>query len=452
MEADVADNTPNYPDLLGAITNGARYNVNVAQVALGIRPRNVRAGRIFEVILIIQNAADVDIDVTATLQLPAQDAKKKPKRFIAKSERLVVGLRPAEVGYVMLPVTTLQDTAISEYKVGVGVEVKVQGKPRRIRANEGGGVVDPQYLGGETLSKLDELKKLTYSTNRRGLMGTVLEASFNVMSAQIGQLADLKPAWVSLWKMSDHHDDSLILNQYAAQLQNEVLPKLKRDVLYPPLYQTTEQRFSQAGFAIQQAEAHYITKLLVYLLEMASPDENTPNHLNDPHFDVQLALKRVLRGEQEALTLPAWCKGMLKAIEANPQQAVEQPAISLAGSAYEDLLRDAIRLGFQMVTTSTGEQMGTEEDMRDYAEKLIGKLQAGQSGLSFSDVYLPLLLAGVIIYDRAVLKTEHVGEMLTELLRIVKSRYAEAQAHDEMVYHMTELIVDRAFQKFGYRA
>lgn len=447
----MADNAPNYPDLLGSITGGARYNVNVAQIALGIRPRNVRAGRTFEVILLIQNASDADIDITATLQIPQQDAQKKPKRLIAKAERLVVGLRPAEVGYVMLPVTTLPDTAVGEYKIGVSVEVKVQGKPRRIRANDGGGAVDPQYLSEDTRTKLDDLKKLTFSTNRRGLMGTVLEASFNVMSAQIGQLADLKATWVSLWKMSDHHDDSLLLTQYAGKLQTEVLPKLKRESLYPPLYQTTEQRFGQSGFDIKPPEAHYITKLLVYLLEMAAPEESTPNYLNDSHYDVQLALKKVLRGEQDPVTLPNWCKGMLKAIESNPM-AVEQPATAFVDGAYDDLLRDAMRLGFQMITTSTGEKMGSEEDMNDYADKLIGKLQAGQTNLGFTDVYLPLLLGGVIIYDRAVLKSEKVGDMLTELSRIVKSRYAQIHKNDEMVYKMTEQVVDRALQKFGYRA
>jgi len=34
--------------------------------------------------------------------------------------------------------------------------------------------------------------------------------------------------------------------------------------------------------------------------------------------------------------------------------------------------------------------------------------------------------------------------MLTELSRIVKSRYAEVHKRDEMVYHMTEQVVDRA--------
>ena len=449
----MAETNPNYPDILGTITGGARYNVQAAQVALGVRPRNVHAGRTLEIILLIQNASDADIDVAATLQLPAQDAKKKPRRFIAKAERLMVGLRPAEVGYVVLPVTTLPDTAISDqYKIGVSIEVKGQGKPRRIRANDGGGVVETQYLNAETCQKLDELKKLTYSTTRRGLMGAVLEIPFNVMSAQIGQLVDLKAAWVSLWKMSDHHDDSLLLVQYASKLQTEVLPRLKREVLYPALFQTTKQRFGQGGYALESAEAHYITKLLVYLLEMAAPEEGAFNYLNDSHFDVQLALTRVLRGEQEAVTLPAWCKGMLKALEANPA-AVDQPEMALASTAYDDLLRDAIRLGFQMITITTGENMGTDEDIRDYSDRLIAKLQdGGQAHLGFSDVYLPLLLGGVIVYDRAVLNSEKVGEMLTELSRIVKSRYAQIGANDDMVYHMSEQIVDRALQKFGYRA
>jgi len=63
-----------------------------------------------------------------------------------------------------------------------------------------------------------------------------------------------------------------------------------------------------------------------------------------------------------------------------------------------------------------------------------------------------LLLGGVIVYDRAVLKSEKVGDMLTELSRIVKSRYAQIHKNDEMVYKMTEQVVDRALQKFGYRA
>ena len=67
-------------------------------------------------------------------------------------------------------------------------------------------------------------------------------------------------------------------------------------------------------------------------------------------------------------------------------------------------------------------------------------------------MYMPLVMGGVIIYDRAVLKTEKIGELLTELSRQLKSRYAEVNPDNEMVYHMAEQLIDRSLQKFGYRA
>ena len=44
---------------------------------------------------------------------------------MTQTQRLVVTVKGAEVGYVVLPVTTLADTAVSDgYKIGVEVEVK----------------------------------------------------------------------------------------------------------------------------------------------------------------------------------------------------------------------------------------------------------------------------------------------------------------------------------------
>lgn len=446
-----ADHVPNFPDVLGTITGGVRYNVSVAQVALAIRPRNVRAGRPFETILLIQNAADVNIDVTVTLHLP-QDAKKRPNRFLTKTSRLMVGLRPAEVGYVVLPVNCLPDTAISDsYKMGVGIEVKVDGKPRRVRAAEGGGAVELEHLSSQTTAAINDLKKLTYSTARRGLMGAVLEAPFNILSAQIGQLVELKAAWVSLWKMSDLRDDRILLTRFAETLQTQLLPRLKRDNLYQPLLQATQHRFRQAGFDLEPIEAHYITKILVYVLEMAIPDESTPDYLNDAHYDVMLSIKRVLRGDRETPILPAWFKAMLNQLD-NAAATAEQPAVALAGPVYDELLRDAMRLGFQMIATTTGKKMGSDDEIGDYIQKVIGKLESAQPALNFSDVYLPLLIAGVIIYDRVVLKTEKLGDDLTQLAQLVKARQAEIRDDEVMVYETTQQVVDRALQKYGYRA
>ena len=439
---------PNYPDILGYITGSDRCNASVVQVALTVRPRVPRAGRPFEAILLIQNAADVDVDVTATLHIPEQDAKKQKNRFIAKSSKLVVGLRPAEVGYVVLPLSSLPDTAVSDqYKVGMGVEVKPLEKPRRIRLPEGGGALAMEYLTDETLAKLDELKKLTFSTAKRGLMGTVIEAPFNILSAQLGQLVDLKPGWVSLWKMSDYKDDRLLLEKYGAVLAEKILPGLKRDQLYPALFQAAQERFAATGYDIQPVEAHYIAKLMVALLEAAAPDEEIFDPLGFDEYNVKLLLQK---GTNDPAALPSWCRGLLKAIDRDPSAAENVPA-ALSTTLYDELLRDSIRQGFEMIVNTTGEDLGSEADMREYGERLIGDILKANH-LTFVDVYLPLALGGVIAYDRAILADEKVGEALTEIFKQIKIRRDEVDEDNELVYRMAAQVIDRALQKYGYRA
>lgn len=441
-------NQPNYPDILGYITGGERYNAGVVQVALAVRPRVPRAGRPFEAILLIQNASDVDVDVTATLHIPEQDAKKQINRFMAKSSKLVVGLRPAEVGYVVLPISSMPDTAVSDqYKVGMGVEVKALEKPRRIRVPEGGGVVTPEYLSEETTDKVNELKRLSYSTAKRGLMGTTLEAPFNILSAQMGQLADLKPGWVSLWKMSDYKDDRLLLEKYGSILADNILPSLKRDKLYPVLFQATQEKFLATGYDIQPVEAHYITKLMIALLEAAEPDEETFDSLEFHRYNVKLLLQK---GTDDPSALPSWCRGLLKAIDRDASVA-ENPALALSTTLYDELLRDSIHHAFEMIVNATGEDLGSETDMQEYGERLIGDILKGNP-LTFLDVYLPLALGGVIAYDRAILADEKVGEMLTDIFKQIKTRREEVNEDNELVYRMAEQVIDRALQKFGYRA
>jgi hypothetical protein len=443
----------NYPDILGYITGGERLNVNVVQLALAVRPRVTRAGRPFEAILLIQNASDVDVDVTATLQIPEMDARKQKKRFIAKTERLVVGLRPAEVGYVVLPLSSLPDTAVSDsYRVGMAVETKPLGKPRRVRLPEGGGPVVLELLADETQARLNELKRLTYSTAKRGLVGAALEASFSVMSGQIGQLADLKPGWISLWKMSDYYkDERLLLERYGDLLAGKVLPQLKRLKLFSPLRQATLQRFQAARYPLKPIEAFYITKLLVAILEMAVPKEDAFDYLSDDRLNVSLLLKkRPASDDSGSVPMPSWCRAMLRAIDHN-ETAAERPAHALATTLYDELLRDAMRHAFNMIKTVSGVELGSEEDMQAYAEKLIGEIRQPSRPLTFTDAYLPLIIGGFIFFDRVVMPEEKIGESLAEMAGALQERAAERDEDSDLVFKLAEQILDQALQKYGYR-
>ncbi|MBZ0286183.1 MAG: hypothetical protein K8I30_01110, partial [Anaerolineae bacterium] len=81
------DHTPSYPDILGHFTHGERCNVGVVQMALAVYPAVVRVGQPFQAVMLMQNAADVDVDVTVTLRLPERDAKKQKNRFTTDHSR-----------------------------------------------------------------------------------------------------------------------------------------------------------------------------------------------------------------------------------------------------------------------------------------------------------------------------------------------------------------------------
>ncbi len=440
------DNTPpNYPDILGHITGGARVNFGVVQAALAMRPRVVRAGRAFEAILLIQNASDSEVDVAVNLQLPELDAKKQKGRFVTKTGRLLVGLRPAEVGYVTLPISCLPDTAISDaYKIGMGLEGKPAGKPRRIRQPDGGGEIVIRHLPEEARTKLEELKKLTYSTAKSGLLGSALEVQFAVMSGSLGQIVDLKPGWVSLWTLADHMDDNLLLERYRETLLNHVIPSLSRSVLFTPLLQETQLRFDAAGYALKPVEAQFITKLLVTILEMAAPREDTFDYLGESIYNLSLLLKK---GAPANVELPYWCRGLLHVLARDERAATYLEQI-FTRMIYADLVRDAATHAFSMIKTVTGEDLGSEQEIQEYTGQLVHLLNEKQP-FDFTHVYLPLILGGVIIYDRVLIPGETVSDSLVQISNALDERSYERNKDTELVFTMAETLISRALQKYG---
>lgn len=444
----------NYPDVLGYITNGARYNLSVVQLALAVRPRVVRAGRPFEGLLLIQNASDAPIDVVATLKIPEEDARRQKKRFLTKAERLVVGLQPAEVGYVQLPVSSMPDTAVSaEYKLGmeIAVKPKTNAKPNRIRAIDGGGAFDPKPLGEERLTALNELKRLSYATTKKGMLRDVLEASFSVMSGDLGKLVDLQPGWVSLWTLADSHDDRLALARHAETLRSVVLPHLTRVRLFKPLYEETQTRFQKAGYALKNAETHFITKLLTLILEFANPSD--PEH--GAHSSLAagtynllplLDMDRLL--DEREVIVPAWCSRLMRVIDQDTR-AAQYPEIAIARYGYPELLQDAMRYAFQRVSQTLGIELGKEEEINEYINQVITRLN--NDVMDFNRTYMPLVLGGLTIYDQVLMPREKTGELLGEMRDVLNQRQHELSRDEKTIHEMADQLVDRAMAKFGYR-
>jgi hypothetical protein len=434
-----------YPDILGAITGGTRANIGVVQVALAVRPQAPRVGRPFEVILLLQNASDAAVDVTAAIHLPSVDARGQKLRFICKAQRLVVGVEAAEVGYVVLPVTTLPDTAPgNDYKVGVELNVKALGKPSRIRQPDGGGM-SLDALSDGAKERIAALRDVRYAADPRGRNG--IEAPLALQAGALGQIVDFKPGWVSVCKLRDYRDSRLFLHRYGSLLQVNTLPHLKRAEVFAPLLEVTQRRFADAGFALEQAEALVIAKLLTLILEYATPRHTGHGHQAAGAYNIAGLLERDPFGMDDAPRLPHWLNGLIGYMDQDVR-AASHPVPMLTRYLYEPLLRDGMDYAFTLIGAATGENLGSDDERARYCDALIGRL--GEKGnLDLSHVYLPLVLGGILVCDRLLLANEHPADVFRGIQAAVESRAGACADDGGEICDMANRLLLRMSQKNG---
>ncbi|MBI5667259.1 MAG: hypothetical protein HZC41_04555 [Chloroflexi bacterium] len=421
----------NYPDILGIITGGERFDAAAVQMALAVRPRVVRAGRPFEAVLLLQNCTGATIDIRGRLLLPEEDTQKKPGRFTASAEPLCVTLRAAETGYAVLPITVHADTAPgSAYKVAVAVEFQAAPDAPPVRRTTGS---DQRFLPADTNLRLMELKSLAFSAAQRGLFGSVIEAPFSVLPPQSIPL--LQPEWVSLWSPGAYASYRPLLEHHRDTLLRRVLPQLQNEAVYTALYNTTDKTFAAAGYPIQPAETAFIARLLVSVLWMAAFPHTAVEYPGQELYHVRRTLEQGAAHEGSFVPLPNWCRALLERLTLRP---TADPIAALAGPLYDELLSDAITHGFRLLYAVTGQQLGSDDDMREYSAQLIILLRQPGARLSLVDVYLPLVLGGIAAEARA-------GTIQGGLLDIVSAtvqRHRTANSQDDpLVLDMIESVL-----------
>lgn len=441
--------TSSYPDILGQITGGARLTVGMVECAAAVRPQVVGAGLSFAAVLLLQNVSDASIAVTAVVQPPAYDAHKKPDRFTAHNRRLKIRLRPAEVGYVVMPLASLPDTTpYSHYKLHIAVSAKTQIRPQRLRVAQHSTAhgIDTRYdfyLSPENADRLAALKRLAFSVRRRSLRRGVIEVPFGIMREPVGAVGDVKPAWVSLWALGDAADMRALLARHSEALRTRVLPRLNPQPSYAPLFEATFRRFRAAGYALRRAETHYVTKLLVYVLKLASMAPASDVLTADKIFHVAALLEDQDRTHGAFVALPHWCRGLLHMLSLDSRLA-DDPLSALSGPLYDDLLRDAMMVGFEAIQSALGEALGSRDDMRAYTGQFIEMLYRSDTPLTFVDVYLPLALAGILVADQTAVPGERSGVMLKRFRALLKRLGAPQTGSAAIVLRLADKIIARA--------
>ncbi|NDJ61550.1 MAG: hypothetical protein GYB67_10525 [Chloroflexi bacterium] len=440
--------TINYPDIFSTITGGERAGIGAVHAALALRPQTAKAGQPLAVIALLQSTVDVPVEVSAAITLPGQDAKRARGRFSTPSPSIAVRLKPAEVGYVLFPVNIAAETAPgTDYKLSVEIEAKPAGKARTIRQPNGGLPGEPGDFSDAAQQKIKALTTLSYATDKR--RGRQLEQRFSVGPGGADQPTDRKAEWVSVCALTDLRDLRPLLHLYGRTLHIDVLPQLKREKLYAPLLAETRERFRAAGYPLHDGEAGVIAKLLTLILEYASPKITGHGYVNAGRFDLLTWLDRDPYTFETRPALPTWAAELLYAI-ARDRRAAAQPIPTIQRLLYPSLLRDAMSHSFALIERETGESLGSAAEMAHFTDHLI-KALANKSGLDFSRVYLPLVLGGLIINEQVLLGRESPGDLLQQVSLDVEQRQPEIQAEAQAVYDLTNDMLDRTGQKYGFR-
>lgn len=428
---------PHYPDILGIITGGERFDAGAVQMALAVRPRVVRAGRPFEAVLLVQNCTSTAVEIRGRLLLPEEDAQKKPGRFTASAEPVFINLRAAETGCAVLPITVMANTAPgSAYKLAVAVEVQPEEAPERVQRATGS---EQRFLPSDTNARLMELKSLAFSAARRGLFGNVIEAPFSVLPPQTDPA--VLAEWISLWSPVEGANYRPLIERHRDTLLRRILPQLQSEEVYTALYNTTERTVTAAGYPIQPAETAFITRLLVSVLWMAAFPHTAVEYPGQEIFHVRRTLEQGGAATSNFIPLPNWCRALL---ERMTTPAAVNPIAALAGPLYDDLLSDAITHGFRLLHATTGQQLGSDDDIREYGAQLIALLRQPCAELSFTDVYLPLVLGGVTAETRA---GTIQGVMLETVSSIAQRQKLNGILDDPFVRDMIESVLHRARER-----
>lgn len=445
---------PNYPDILGYITDGQQATFGVVQVALGMRPPVARVGRPFAAILLLQNMSDANVGISATLHLPLKDAAGEKGRFASANEVMTVNLRPAEVGYLVIPINTRANTApAKEYTVAVDVLVESPTKPRLIRQLEKTEEINLDYyfsLSEESIQKLMVLKMLNFSIKRRGVFSssTMLEASFALAPAKEMPPNEVKAGWFSLWELGSDSDARPLLERYRGTLALNILPNLKVGALYKALFPITKERFGKA-YNIQNIEAHYITKLMVYILSLGPEPPLVYHYPEEAMYTVMTLLKNGWPTDGTPIPLPYWVRGLLHMIGMD-EQVLENPVLAFTGALYDELLRDAITHGFHIISVASRRDMAGEHELRVYTDYLVQTIRHPRRVLTFNDVYLPLVLAGTVVAEDIPLPNEKPLDRIHDLINAYNHRSTNERKDDtQLAFQMAEDVTNFALRRYS---
>ena len=113
-------------------------------------------------------------------------------------------------------------------------------------------------------------------------------------------------------------------------------------------------------------------------------------------------------------------------------------------------MRDAITHGFHIMSVATRREMAGEHELKVYTDYLVQTIRRPKRPLTFTDVYLPLVLAGTVVAEDVLLPNEKPLDRIHDLMKLYNKRAeTERTPETEMAFLMAEDVTNFALRRYS---
>lgn len=411
-----------YPDVLGAITRNNRFTMNALQFAVGIFPSQAYINQPVEVVLILQNLVDQNMQVKVSLHLPADDRQGKLVVLDTPKPVITVGLQGGEVGVLHIPVIAYPPTLPgADMPIHVAARYRTPRLGRYVRPVAGGA---PPSMLQISPFKLQVLRDIEFVARPWNDSTDIITTYFDIMPKRLPPpKEELNWRYETLWtprRMAE--ENKLALSQVKAA-QQIVVRLANNPDLYEYLQAITDERFATVGMPLHPGEVKAIARALVYLVK------TTP--------------KRYKTGSLEK---NRWFRTLCYALAHEPDVPTWNDRSIITYYLYEILVHDAILLSFDVVQPHLQESLGSQSEQLDYADRVLGWF-GGEGEPDLAYVYLPLVLAGVVLARQVDYSVENPWRMVGELRQSFQGRARLVSEEAIPVFNMLDKLIYRTEQE-----
>jgi hypothetical protein len=396
-----ANTPPDLPDVLGTITGGPRLNIEAVQCAFAVYPRSTAIGQPFEALVLLQSACDKPIQVNVLLQLPRKDAAGNRVSLITPKDSILVTLQPAEVGILHVPIVPHLPTQPStDNLVGVKFEVQAPKGYRLIRLLQGGRSATALNMSP---FRLNILREVGFAAVMRE--PGFLISKFNVIAGQVDAAPPPAIRYETVWTTTELPKEQA---SYATQADQtmKVANTLTRTRVMQPLIMATGERFARVGLPLHSGECVYIAKVLTYVMEDG--------------LDLEEGF-RLIEGR--------WFHRLTSIIN---DQTIMNDSDKLVAYLYPAVMHDAIRLGLRMIERASKQTFGSAAEHVAYADQVVSALE-GHTAIDLEHVYLPLVLAGLMLNAQVKGSREDLWISLGQLNEAWQSRVDQLASQSQLM-------------------